>query len=730
MKFLIWKPSRRPEKNPKNMRYALLVIFLGILLPCRSQSSLSVFSSGKGMGIKEAGEILVEASYDSLGWTETTQETFIREKTGYKQNNKWGLLSARKGKPITPAIYDKLFPISENLYGVAIQGKLSNRYFYGIIDKKGKLVLSPDYFSLSSTGSSVLLTQYENGRFQMGAMNFDQRLFMPMIYNEINLTGELLVGSKPSGLLDIFTITGKQVISSVASIEFIPAGIIIRKKGSEGLISREGKILYAPQYKSVKRSGTPVAFDQWQFIAGQQNSTYSCDSIHVFGKKSKLVYRNGSFQFQHIKGKADFPKGGFYLRQAVNDWVVCQSVTSDQWIAVHALGKKILKARDSIIYAHGFFKVKNQKGWKVFDESPQPVTQQVFQDVRLMNRQFLAVKKHDYWALLDGIKSELSAFRYDSIGTVIGKKAIVRYVDQWGVFANNEWLISPAYDAIHHSHGYFVARAGRSYYLFNSYGEILFKTLDQIISEPDLLKLSYEGSVSAIGDSGMPVANTMFDSVSKMGPHYALKLNGRTLLVSSEGKVVLDSTQIQDITSYAEERFIIKRNHKYGFVDSEGKLRIANRYDSVRNFSEGLAPIFIRKKWGFINNSEQLVVQPFYDWVSPMQNGLSIFKRNGKYGVVRKDGEEVFKGIYDQVKRTSSGFFILKKQSVYGLANAKGQLIFSPTYTLLHPLSENYFVAELSGNKGVIDTKGSMVIPFAYDQVRNQKGIFILKKKN
>jgi len=35
----------------------------------------------------------------------------------------------------------------------------------------------------------------------------------------------------------------------------------------------------------------------------------------------------------------------------------------------------------------------------------------------------------------------------------------------------------------------------------------------------------------------------------------------------------------------------IRRDDKFGFVDARGSLVIANRYDSVADFKEGLAPV-------------------------------------------------------------------------------------------------------------------------------------------
>src|SRR5690606_13138636 len=72
----------------------------------------------------------------------------------------------------------------------------------------------------------------------------------------------------------------------------------------------------------------------------------------------------------------------------------------------------------------------------------------------------------------------------------------------------------------------------------------------------------------------------------------------------------------------------IRKDGKYGFIDGEGRLRIANRYEGVRAFSEGMAAIRIQGKWGFIDRQDKIAVQPVYDQVEPFVNGSAIVTRN------------------------------------------------------------------------------------------------------
>jgi hypothetical protein len=61
------------------------------------------------------------------------------------------------------------------------------------------------------------------------------------------------------------------------------------------------------------------------------------------------------------------------------------------------------------------------------------------------------------------------------------------------------------------------------------------------------------------------------------------------------------------------------------------RLRIANRYEGIKPFSEGLAAMKIRNKWGFINRDERIIIQPAYEEVTPFKKGYSFIKQNGLF---------------------------------------------------------------------------------------------------
>lgn len=69
-------------------------------------------------------------------------------------------------------------------------------------------------------------------------------------------------------------------------------------------------------------------------------------------------------------------------------------------------------------------------------------------------------------------------------------------------------------------------------------------------------------------------------------------------------------------------------------------------YNRIQGFSEGLAPIKLRKKWGFIDTEGNIVIKSRFDYVKPFSYGISAVCQNGKWGFIDKAGRFVIKPQY------------------------------------------------------------------------------------
>jgi len=680
-----------------------------------AQPSYQVYTSGGFKGLKNPqGEVVIPPVYDELGWSngETKHENLI----GYLQDGKWGLISS-SNKKITEPQFDKVEPFSSGRFRVGIKGKFTNRFFYGLINDKGKIILNLDYFELLNNQEAILVTTYKKNKFLMGSLKPDLSRGMDVKYLGIEVFGQLLIGKNELKNIDVATLTGKLLSEGLDQVRKDGDFLITTKGGRDGLISSKGELIHPPIHKKIKSFDRVTTFANWEIRSGESRSKISADSVDFVGKNLWLVHRSGTSQF-HSGNKESIP-GSYHLKQLLDGFAILESVTTSEWIAVDSDEELILKSNDSIHFNGKFFYVKENDTWSIHNRLGVRLSVKYFDKIFPQMRRYQPVKKFNYWAVLDGIEKKLTDFRYDSIAHIYGSKAIVQYVKKWGVMhLGQDWLIPPEYDQIEFINGHYLATKGRSHHLLNTDGRRLYKTIDIIRQKDDYFILTYENKYGALNESGRPIANTSYDAVTKWETFYELNKNYVDLFTNTGKKILDQGDQIQDVLAFTESHFLIKKNNNFGFVGTQGNLRIANRYDSARAFSEGLAAVKLRGMWGFIDKAESLVIQPHYQWVSSFSNGLAIFKSHGHYGLLDPSGRQVLAANYLSISKTKySNFLLQSKNQTYSLANANGIIFLAGRYEKLKDLGNSMVMGVLSGKKGLLNYQGKTVINFEFEEI-------------
>jgi hypothetical protein len=161
----------------------------------------------------------------------------------------------------------------------------------------------------------------------------------------------------------------------------------------------------------------------------------------------------------------------------------------------------------------------------------------------------------------------------------------------------------------------------------------------------------------------------------------------------------------------------IRRNGQYGFVDSRGRLRIANRYQNIGRFHDGVAPVMILGKWGFVNHDDRIVVNPAFDAPANFNNGVAIVRRNGKTGLIDKNGQQLLPLRYDSIKRVGN-LLVIHQQTQYGLADHKGNVLIEPHFDHLEVLPNNLVIIRDREKWGVLTVEGMPVIPLVYSFIK------------
>ena len=177
---------------------------------------------------------------------------------------------------------------------------------------------------------------------------------------------------------------------------------------------------------------------------------------------------------------------------------------------------------------------------------------------------------------------------------------------------------------------------------------------------------------------------------------------------------------------------VVDNTLSYGFTDERGVIVIPPQFQSVHNFSEGLAAVRSGGKWGYINDRGALVVD--YQFTSKYANdfseGLVAVYKDKKWGYVDQEGNEVIPFEYDNARSFYLGFAPVQKDKKWGYIDKKNNVVVEFKYDDAYSYrDEGLAVVRLGNKRGYIDIKGDYVVDPVYDNVKAfTEGLAAVKK--
>jgi hypothetical protein len=278
---------------------------------------------------------------------------------------------------------------------------------------------------------------------------------------------------------------------------------------------------------------------------------------------------------------------------------------------------------------------------------------------------------------------------YDSLLDVNDGLVAIKFKGQYGIISEHEaWLVTPQ--------PYPIKLINRERYLVYTGKLVTLK--------------SFDGNTIYFTTNPLEWKNNCLIEHLNNGSRWTITLNGQISM-----RELPPIEQAETLWPATEGLRVIKRNGRYGFIDNEGRLRIANRYEEAKPFQNGMAAIKIRNKWGFIDKEDKIIVQPVYDEVSDFRNGQATVKQNGKYGLINQEGQVLLPVRYNEVVTLQSNRIRLRTNEGYGLATEQGDVVLHPKYEYLDDLNNGYVLVRQHGKYGLVTVQGITTIPIIYD---------------
>ncbi len=160
------------------------------------------------------------------------------------------------------------------------------------------------------------------------------------------------------------------------------------------------------------------------------------------------------------------------------------------------------------------------------------------------------------------------------------------------------------------------------------------------------------------------------------------ELNVKPIEVSEQPAI----TSFDKKEEFHEERAVVKKNNRYGYIDEKGKIVIPLIYDDAIEFEEGLGGVMLGNKYGFVDRLGKVIIPIVYDktgfW---FHEGFVSMQLNGKWGFVNKENKIIAPFIYDDSQGFREGLAPVQSNEKWGFISNRGQIAIQLKYDDFSP---------------------------------------------
>lgn len=682
------------------MRVLSCIFLLSLITFATAAEQFNVFDEDGKVGLKDdQGKIVIPAQYDALGWG-NSKFSIVGRVTGYRLNGLWGLISIDNHR-ITKPDFVNLYP-GEGLNIIAYRkNNASLKAFAGCINTSGKEVIPFQYDGVIISSLRAIVFIRTGNKFNYGLIDFDNKKIIPLLYHDIHSIGSLRFAVQDfQNKTALFTENGKQVTDfSIDSIStFIKNYAIIYQNQFQGLLDRDGQIKVQPIYRSVviREDGTVSGkqADEWLFLNenNQIQKKIQADSIIPLDKDLYKLENAGQMQLVNQEFKSISSITFTSLGKFENGKALFKN--GNKYGLLRKNGSVILETKADRLIAGNHFILADQRQsgkdqWFLLDSLGNRKHSKGYDHIGVWNGKFFPVKNHQFWGAISENGKEIVACVHDSLIQCYNENVVVKFRGQYGIIdLKEDWLITPQPNRL-------TLIADDRYLEFTEQNTFL-KSLDK--------------QVIYFSANRLEVQDGYLLEHLPSGAIWQIDFQGR--IVNREAQT---DKAVEEVFPEREGLRGIKKDGKYGFIDSRGRLRIANRYDAIEDFHENLAAIKINGKWGFISHEDKIAIQPAYEEVAAFKNGMSVVKQRGLFGLIDKAGKTVLPVRYQELEILSNQRIRIKLDGLYGLSTADGKVILNPRYNGLEDLNNGFVVVQRDRKYSLLTLQGLSIIPMIYD---------------
>lgn len=453
--------------------------------------------------------------------------------------------------------------------------------------------------------------------------------------------------------------------------------------------------------------------------------------------------KDGSFGFMNENGEEIIKP----ITKQIDDDYLCGNIMDELLV----LDNEIIARNGVVIYkgeilgvehiGKGFLKINTTACARLVHSSGLNVMTNCFQNVKMINSNYLALKKDNRWAIATLTGRMLTDFSWDDIqqfeDVVVFKKSgkyklvreneLAKAADQlpiplsqefdevknwptgkiWvrsgreqGVFNLNlkEWIKTEVQEIEPTFFGA-IAKSSLGYRLHEKSSSPSQQFIHVVVNQP-WVSVQHDGSWRLIDPITKQFESPAFDSIMFNGP-FAIGMNNDSLRIYLTKKDVVDLThnsKIQFLPGRDSLFFLlVEEGEKKIIYDTKGKQLFVATFDRIEYNNEGFFTVHKKDKRGLIGINGKLIVQPEYDAIGSLNSGLVQTIKDRKFGLMDVVHKREIKPEYDKN---------------------------------LIPYNSSTLIAGKKGMHGLVGWDNKIILPFEYEEIQFWNDSSALVKKN
>ena len=253
-----------------------------------------------------------------------------------------------------------------------------------------------------------------------------------------------------------------------------------------------------------------------------------------------------------------------------------------------------------------------------------------------------------------------------------------------------------------------------------------------------LATVKKDGKYGYINTKGEQVVECKFDEASGFSEGLAaVEKDGKYGYINTKGEQVIEC-KFDNANSFKEGLATVRNNYSGFTINAKGnfvvydennnRIEISGKFDEVYRFTEeGLAVVKKDGKYGYINTKGEQVVECKFDDANGFKEGLATVRNNysgftinakGNFVVYDENNNRIeISGKFDEAYSFTEGLAKVKKGSKYGFINTKGEQVIECKFDYADDFREGLARVKKGYDDFTINTKGNFVV---FDEDNNQ----------